>query len=346
VTFKAWRRIPEAGACAFCLMLATRGAVYSSARTAGEGNAYHRHCRCDAALETDFDKRKDVYIDPADANQTITVRNRTGRTYQYDLRQYGVKNPPDLPRIPKVDEAIREWHVPTDDDALTFLAQTADKESVAWKRAQLFVEQYEVRSNGIDIIAVPKSKSGKVSAQYLRRLKVMQEVMDDVLPRLPRWRRYDADGNVRPYMVFVDSKHFRGKTARGFTYRGSDTVFMNPKTVDLGIDPGTPGWSMPSAAKVARARYTLAHEFGHTVDLPGNNAASARLYKTWRDSPDLSTYGKSKEVEAYAEAFAEWCYGDRTNPVVAAYAKEFGWDADSAVGYWATQKALRVWTLS
>ncbi len=98
MSFAAWRRVPEAGACDFCLMLATRGAVYRTAQTAGDGNDYHRHCRCDAALETDFNAREDVYIDPADANRKIAFRNqKTKRTYRYDLSKYKLRNPPEVP---------------------------------------------------------------------------------------------------------------------------------------------------------------------------------------------------------------------------------------------------------
>lgn len=56
---RGWARVPEAGACAFCAMLATRGAVYKSRETAGavaasarwadaqgELNRFHDHCRC------------------------------------------------------------------------------------------------------------------------------------------------------------------------------------------------------------------------------------------------------------------------------------------------------------
>lgn len=53
---KGWARVAEPGACAFCAMLATRGAVYKSADTAGaDQNArftgegefkYHDNCRC------------------------------------------------------------------------------------------------------------------------------------------------------------------------------------------------------------------------------------------------------------------------------------------------------------
>lgn len=42
-----WARVPSgAETCAFCLMLASRGAVYSSAQTAGEGGTYHGDCDC------------------------------------------------------------------------------------------------------------------------------------------------------------------------------------------------------------------------------------------------------------------------------------------------------------
>ena len=42
----AWARVPEPDACYFCAMLATRGAVFTSAHAAGENNDYHDHCRC------------------------------------------------------------------------------------------------------------------------------------------------------------------------------------------------------------------------------------------------------------------------------------------------------------
>jgi hypothetical protein len=41
---RGWARVPEAGACSFCLLLATRGAVYKTQQT-GEFAA-HDHCRC------------------------------------------------------------------------------------------------------------------------------------------------------------------------------------------------------------------------------------------------------------------------------------------------------------
>ena len=46
-----WCRVPEAGACPFCLMLASRGAVYEDKTTATRsqgGSRYHAHCKCTA----------------------------------------------------------------------------------------------------------------------------------------------------------------------------------------------------------------------------------------------------------------------------------------------------------
>lgn len=44
-----YARVPMGGeTCAFCLMLASRGFVYKSADTAGEGAHYHKSCRCKA----------------------------------------------------------------------------------------------------------------------------------------------------------------------------------------------------------------------------------------------------------------------------------------------------------
>jgi hypothetical protein len=41
-----YARHASSNACAFCALLATRGAVYRSAASAGEGRKYHSHCHC------------------------------------------------------------------------------------------------------------------------------------------------------------------------------------------------------------------------------------------------------------------------------------------------------------
>jgi hypothetical protein len=42
----SWARVPQGDTCAFCIMLASRGAVYGSAAAAGQMHAYHGDCDC------------------------------------------------------------------------------------------------------------------------------------------------------------------------------------------------------------------------------------------------------------------------------------------------------------
>lgn len=48
--FNRYRRVARGATCSFCLMLATRGAVYLTAETAGQGRRYHAHCDCTVEL--------------------------------------------------------------------------------------------------------------------------------------------------------------------------------------------------------------------------------------------------------------------------------------------------------
>ncbi len=48
-----WARVPKGKTCAWCRMLASRGAVYSSAASAGESRKYHGDCDCQPVLVRD-----------------------------------------------------------------------------------------------------------------------------------------------------------------------------------------------------------------------------------------------------------------------------------------------------
>lgn len=71
----AWARVPSGSeTCAWCLMLASRGAVYETAQGAGEGRKYHGDCDCtpvlarsDDDLPYDVEKLYDVYSDAREA---------------------------------------------------------------------------------------------------------------------------------------------------------------------------------------------------------------------------------------------------------------------------------------
>lgn len=97
MAFDKWRRVPDANACDFCLMLATRGAVYESAATAGAG---HRNCNCGVELETRRNRAKDTAVPPDAADRIVSYYNRkVQRRYAYDLARYvtlGVTEAPPL----------------------------------------------------------------------------------------------------------------------------------------------------------------------------------------------------------------------------------------------------------
>lgn len=104
MVWQAYRRTASSGACSFCLMLASRGAVYMTEATAVAG---HDHCNCGAELETNPDDRTAIRIDPADANKIIRSWTARGKTASYDLskfRKLGVKDPPKA-KVPKTVKA-------------------------------------------------------------------------------------------------------------------------------------------------------------------------------------------------------------------------------------------------
>jgi hypothetical protein len=87
--FDRWRRIPLPGACDFCLILATRGAVYRTKEAAlltAAGQPYHNHCRCRAQLETNKEHRDIIRISNVDAKRQAVFKTKT-RTYVYDLQR-------------------------------------------------------------------------------------------------------------------------------------------------------------------------------------------------------------------------------------------------------------------
>jgi len=53
--FSRYRRVAMGATCKFCLMLATRGAVYLTAASAGQGRKYHLSCDCVVELVVDQD---------------------------------------------------------------------------------------------------------------------------------------------------------------------------------------------------------------------------------------------------------------------------------------------------
>lgn len=82
-----YARVPEPGACAFCLMLGSRGAVYTSDSVFGELGRYHDNCRClGIEVKTDADLPR-LNRDLMDVSETLD-REFDGSVTVNEWRQY------------------------------------------------------------------------------------------------------------------------------------------------------------------------------------------------------------------------------------------------------------------
>ena len=111
-----WRRVPEPGACKFCRMLATRGAVYKSRRSAqrtSAGELYHPRCKCEAVAVLDPDAAyaleaagQSEWERMLKAGQAPRIRGSRdpitgelpGATYEDYLRKARARHPNDVPQ--------------------------------------------------------------------------------------------------------------------------------------------------------------------------------------------------------------------------------------------------------
>lgn len=87
-----WARVPSGRGCAFCLMLASRGAVYGSKSAAGGMRDYHDHCHCQPVpvwrprdLPYDPSKLYDQYLDVHEPGMTAKQTTAAMRA------EYGLK---------------------------------------------------------------------------------------------------------------------------------------------------------------------------------------------------------------------------------------------------------------
>lgn len=142
--------------------------------------------------------------------------------------------------------------------------------------------------------------------------------------------------------IFVASN--RGN-AYGSALLGDAKIWLKPDTVmtdkPIALEGG---YKMPAITTVPQRQYTLAHEWGHTLDEGASftrtesiqNATTKKiiedLKKEFEGKAFMSTYSGENTKEFYAEMFAEFYLtkGTTDNPLVQAMAKEFLWKAPAA----------------
>ena len=86
-----YARVPQGATCAFCLMLASRGPVYGTARDAGQGNVWHADCDCTPTPIYDGQPLPDGYDPEALYDRYLDAREQSGshktKTVLSELRQ-------------------------------------------------------------------------------------------------------------------------------------------------------------------------------------------------------------------------------------------------------------------
>jgi hypothetical protein len=168
------------------------------------------------------------------------------------------------------------------------------------------------------------------------------ENFDEVYERLPAWRKFDQDGIERGYNLIINNEASGNTLA--YTYLGHDTVWFSVKDIKTALDDPKDwkGWFMSAANTSNENLYTIAHEFGHTVDSVVNAHRGRVSGALRRKYPELfSRYSGKNAKEAYAEVFAEWILGVR-NPVTEGYAEKFGWNL-SVEDYYSSDSRMITW---
>jgi hypothetical protein len=180
-----------------------------------------------------------------------------------------------------------------------------------------------IRSNGTHFVRIEKTAAAIDPA----KIDAFIKSVDETIAKLPEWRRFTPNGEPRQYIMVIRSDT---KGAMAYTYTGHDTIFFSTKDVNSIFDAPQDykGWFMPSANVTNENLYTIAHELGHTTDTWVHADKRGRFIGGLRRKypESFSRYSKKDSEEAYAELFAEWLLGDRSNPAVAATADRFGWN--------------------
>jgi SPP1 gp7 family putative phage head morphogenesis protein len=195
-----------------------------------------------------------------------------------------------------------------------------------------------ITSNGVHTIRVDKT----AIAVEQKHVDAFIANINATIAKLPEWRRFDANGVERGYTFVVQPMKKAGTSA--YTYMSHDSIWVNQRDVIAAL-PNTPnkdykGWFMKSSNTTNENLYTIAHEFGHTLDGYFNinkgrfiGGLKRKYGKDKLGSGNFSRYANQDADEFYAEMFAEWTWGDRSNPMVAAMAEKFGWNLSASEYY-------------
>ena len=342
MVWAGWRRTTVGTSCKFCLMLASRGAVYTSedvAKYGYAGSRYHDHCDCGAELVTDPADATAIRVDPADANRIIRMRVK-GRDYVYDLSNYrnlGVADPPKAARVARVvDDAADaggwrpgQWLEVADPVEATQLAVGGGSPR---DRLARLLYQRNARRRPAGPPRAYRNGNKTVMVEPKMTQSQIRELLDDfdfALSALPPRARREAIELIVP----SGDKMFAGRNAAGgYVISGGRRIHIAPAIAQGRQWEKSSGWHGPYATKATTLRGTVTHELGHVLDNINahtrDDGDTARLFHTQQVAPIRGEfkYAHKNPQEGYAEMFAQWVIGGPgSHPIADAYANKYGW---------------------
>jgi len=118
--------------------------------------------------------------------------------------------------------------------------------------------------------------------------------------------------------------HGKDQYVMGFAFTQSSSITLRASAITDEPLKDPTHFNIPSASVVSTRQYFLTHEWGHITD-ENTNKIRKLVFKQIGGAP--STYGKTNEIESYAESFAEWALTKgKTNYLsVKQYAEYYGW---------------------
>ena len=327
--FERYRRVAVGATCDFCLMLATRGAVYLSAASAGESRKYHRHCDCRIELVVGADSITRSTELQGDWRNAMRDEQRLIDAGAMDGAPTAIRPPgvsavaPGMPRAAlRVDGMARE---------LTEAELVAREGAFA---AGVTQRRFRVYADG-DLTVKVRRKAGSTDpilsdAELGTFMAEWREVTTRVYRDMP-------EGYAPPIAVIDDTDMTWVREPGCLAYvvdpralTGVEGVVrVNPRAArgDFNTEgdhfaPALAGSTDPAE----RIRYVLTHEWGHLHSYAWPDATAA-MERADVARVTVSGYAAESSHEAYAEAFADWVLGRPPSPRTRQYARLVGWES-------------------
>lgn len=218
-----YARLPEPGACIFCLMLASRGAAYSK-ESVQSANGYHDNCRCVGIEVKNDDELPRINRELHELWQATSKKigeTPTDRQFQEALIRYRNKTPDWIPfdaervnatpgnsrgrkeSVKSIDELQRLGLV---DHPSTLREKQPSKQALEiWEKEERIIQWITSKSYSTEIHRVTPSKEGS-SPDFI----VDGITVDGKTVNAKRIEQRVSDGSSQAQAVVVDT---RGKSA-------------------------------------------------------------------------------------------------------------------------------------